>query len=422
MKKIINYIETNIWIIYLFLFLFMIFKHMSVQLDTGDDMWFYTQSKMGILDFTKMRIETWTSRNIIEIFMLVMLNLNKWVWIIIDSAMFVLILHSIRKIVYVRRNNSLYLTILIVILLLLFPFEILKQAGWYATTMNYIWPLAFGLYGLSFITRILTKEKIRVIQKIIVLITTIYAINQEQMCALFIGFYGIFIIYCLIQKISIPLFVYIILALSLSMFAYHILCPGNANRKIVETTQYYPSFIEFSIIDKLFLGIITTISIGFINPVYFIYFWNAAVLYLLVKHKGQIYDIITVTVFTVINLFISVSDKFNSHIVFKQCFSLFEKYLANIKYIDFQQISMYLVIIYFGIFVMVNLYLVYKYFGKKIFLIIAILFMASFCARIILGFSASIFVSGMRTFINSYFLIIIAGLVCVNHSKIEKII
>ncbi len=420
MKKIINYIETNIWIIYLLLFLFMFFKHASVQLGTGDDMWFYTQSKMGILDFTKMRIQTWTSRNIIEIFMLVMLNLNKWVWIIIDSAIFVLILHSIRKIVL--DSGSIYMTMVIAFLMIIFPFDILKQAGWYATTMNYIWPLAFGLYGLSFIIRILAKEEMWRIQKIIVLLTTIYAINQEQMCALYVGFFGIFIIYCWIKKLHIPLFIYIIFVLSLIMLGYHMLCPGNINRKIVETTEYYPNFIRFSIIEKLFLGIITTISIGFVNPFYMVYFWNFSLLFLLVKHKGQVYDMLTIFIFTVINFFISISDKFCSYSVFKQCFSLFKKYLSTMQYVDFQEISIYLLIAYFSIFVMINLYIVYKYFGKKIWFIVTVLFLAAFCARIIMGYSASIFVSGTRTFINSYFLIVIAGLICINHTKVNKII
>ena len=53
-------------------------------------------------------------------------------------------------------------------------------AGWYATTLNYVWPLALGLYGLSYIIQIISNEKISIAQQISYVVASLYAINQEQ--------------------------------------------------------------------------------------------------------------------------------------------------------------------------------------------------------------------------------------------------
>lgn len=420
MKKIISYIKTNIWVLYLFLFMFMVIRHAIIELGIGDDNWFFEQSKMGLIAFTKWRAQVWTSRNIIEFVMLILLNVNEWVWIILDSLMFVLIAHSMRKIISPNPNNDMYITLLIVIIIVLFPFGIFCEAGWYATTLNYVWPLAFGLYGLSYITRIITKENITNLQKILLILATIYATNQEQMCALYVVFYGLFIIYCLIKHIHIPIFVYVIIAISLIMLGYHALCPGNANRKTVETQNYYPEFTSFSIVDKLFLGVVTTVSIGLVNPIYIVFLWSSILIYLIFKNKGTYRDVFVVLILTGINLVISVLDKFSSHFIFNRMYVLFEKYLFNIKCMDYSQISMYLIIAYFIIFILINLFLIKKYLGNKMFVVIGIILLAAFCSRVILGFSASIFISGRRTFINSYFLILIASLLCLNYQKFDN--
>ena len=78
MKKVTECIKNHIWVIYLILFVFMVIRHASVKLGVADDVWFLEQSKMGLINYTQMRIQTWTSRNIIELVMLVLLNINKF--------------------------------------------------------------------------------------------------------------------------------------------------------------------------------------------------------------------------------------------------------------------------------------------------------------------------------------------------------
>ena len=102
--------------------------------------------------------------------------------------MFVLVLHSLRRIISPTKENDGIITFFLMLVIMLYPFGTFGVAGWYATTLNYVWPLALGLYGLSYITQVLSNGKISMIQQISYVVASLYAINQEQMCALFVGF------------------------------------------------------------------------------------------------------------------------------------------------------------------------------------------------------------------------------------------
>lgn len=423
MKKIINYIQQNKHIIvYIALFIFMIYRHMNIQLGSGDDAWFLEKSKMNLFDYTFWRIQTWTSRNIIEIIMLIMLNLSKWVWIIIDSLMFVLILHSIRNIICLTKNNNVILTVLIALTIVCFPFNLFAEAGWYATTLNYVWPLALGLYSLSYLMKVVNNEKITILKKILMLIGLIYAVNQEQMCAIIFGFYSLFIIYSLIKHYSIPKFVYVVVICTVVMLIYHAFCPGNAMRKIAEIAAYYPEFEYFSLIDKLTLGIVTTIAIGLINPFSIVFIWSLGLIYIIYSNSKSIIQYVLVILITITTFVISISDKLLQYDIMSKIYNIFSTYLQSIKFIDYKDINIYLMMIIFFTIIIISLYIIKSNVGFKLFILESIILAAAFCSRIILGFSASIFMSGSRTFINSYFLIFIAVFICFNSNKIKKIL
>ena len=423
MKKIINYLQHNKHIIiYIILFCFMIYRHINIPLGVGDDIWFLEKSKMDLFDYTLWRIETWTSRNIIEFVMLIMLNLSKWVWITLDSIMFVLILHSIRKIVCFKKNKDFLITILIALVIVCFPFNLFSEAGWYATTLNYVWPLAFGLYSLSYLMRIFVNEKVNIFQKIIMIIGLIYAINQEQMCALIFGFYTLFIVYNLINHHNIPKFVYVVVACTIVMLVYHAFCPGNAIRKVSETAAYYSEFKYFSVIDKLFLGVLTTISIVMINPFYIVFIWSLGLIYVIYFNSKNIKQYAMVILMTITMYIISISDKFLQYGTMSKIYNIFSTYLQPVKFIDYKDINIYLMMLYFCTIIIISLYIIKSNLGFKLFVIESIILAAAFCSRIILGFSASIFMSGSRTFVNSYFLIFIAVFIFINANKIKRIL
>lgn len=414
MKKIVKYLNDYSDILWALLFVFMLLRHAVLPMGVRDDEWFLTVStQQGFLQFTKWRTQVWTSRNLIELVLISLLHVNKWVWIVLDSAMFVLLGVSLRKIAAPSKERRFVCTALTVLFLVLFPFSVFGEAGWYATTINYLWPLALGFYVLSILMDCLRGEKITLFRGIFMVPALIYAANQEQMCALFAGFSIVLFLCALRVHRKMPAYPYIVLGVAVVMLVWHALCPGNAWRAQTETAEYYPAFEFYSMFDKLMLGLISTVSQGIVKPIRVVYAFNAALLAAVFYRERRINrDVIGLCGFSILNAVISVSDSVRLQGLLYPVYRIFEPFLEPMDAIPYKDIRLYAVILYFLMFVIFLLYLVRKYWGKSMLWMVGVLFLAAFCARALLGFSASVYLSGTRTFINSTVLIVTAGLLC----------
>lgn len=227
------------------------------------------------------------------------------------------------------------------------------------------------------------------------------------------GFIGLYIIYFgFIRHSHIPAYMYVIFLFTLLMLGYHAFCPGNAARKVTETAACYPAYETFTIPDKLVLGITSTISYGLLKPFYVVFFFNIALLINIYRKKRINLDFIVMSGFTVVNLAISVSDTPRLHRFLRPLLYIFESFIGALDSMPYSSMRLYAVILYFTVFIAFIIYALWKYQPKPVFILTGIILAAAFCARILLGFSASVHESGMRTFINSFILIITAGLFC----------
>ena len=80
------------------------------------------------------------------------------------------------------------------------------------------------------------------------------------------------------------MFEIIISALSLTMI---LTSPGNAKRMIVETARYYAEYVNFGIIEKLYLGTIPTVGILLKDKVLFTVFYIILSASALLKTKNK---------------------------------------------------------------------------------------------------------------------------------------
>ena len=101
-----------------------------------------------IFEYLSSRYNGWTSRLVIEFFLVVLSNENTSlvIWKIIDILMFELLAYSTYKIFIkdVKDNNKkLCLTWILILAILAFPYTLLCEAGYIATTTNYLWVLTF---------------------------------------------------------------------------------------------------------------------------------------------------------------------------------------------------------------------------------------------------------------------------------------
>ena len=127
-----------------------------------------------------------------------------------------------------------------------------------ATTLNYLWPLAFGLLAIMPLRNALYQKRTPWYLYIICIIALIYASNQEQVCAILIAINVFFGGYIVFRDKKIPWFTTVQLLIEMVSVLFILTCPGNDNRITLESQAWFPQFMELSFLQKIELGYIRT--------------------------------------------------------------------------------------------------------------------------------------------------------------------
>ena len=153
-----------------------------------------------------------------------------------------------------KRQCNLVITCLV----LLFPFQYFKSAGWIATMTTYLTPTAFGFFSLIPIRKTLYNRKIKWWEYLLYSAALIYGANNEQMMVVILGCYGVCTMYFLMSKKVKP-YLLVQLLLSVASCLNVMLCPGNFARAKSEI-RWYKNWRMFDRIDKVDLGYSTTMQ------------------------------------------------------------------------------------------------------------------------------------------------------------------
>ena len=113
----------------------------------------------------------------------------------------------------------------------------LSSSGYIATTLNYTWPLFFGLLHFYLLKKYVFHENNTSIQQKLVIYAVmifalVFAINQEMMLVLVSVAYLFIILYCLYNKVRIPNTVLVMLFIIFLGVLNAYLSPGNHRRYI----------------------------------------------------------------------------------------------------------------------------------------------------------------------------------------------
>lgn len=261
------------------LFIIMLGLNLFKSVVFADDNWFREVLLSGsgplpdistMKDYVIFRYNNWTSRVVIEFFLVIFTGKFPLLWRIFDSLMYVIIAYSIKRIFLNSKENK--ISWITVILVSMIPILLVREAGWIATSVNYIWPIACGLIALIPIRKCLDNQKINVIEYLIYLPFTLYAINSELVCACILVTYIIFSIYLIIKKKMKPIII-LILLLSIISIIFILTCPGNSVRTNQEKATYFSDYNNLSLIEKILIGIISTMNYYLFNfnIIYFIF-------------------------------------------------------------------------------------------------------------------------------------------------------
>ena len=322
--------------------------------------------------------------------------------------MLTLIGYSISKL-FVKDNKK-QMNIMILWFLMLYPFERMSGAGWAATTVNYVWPLALGLFSLISIRKMWDGEKIKFIPGVLYLLSLIYSCNQELCCGVLVVTYILFaIILSLRDGKKVNKFIYLEIFISICSLIFILTAPGNAVRKIDETVKYFPDYMSLSIIEKLATGFTSTIGELIVNySITFAVFTFVITVMIYINYKDKLIRAVGIIPFVITLIFSFLSPITNNIYAIQMLRDEFLKEQVIIVSNNYFYIGSYLnlvisVIVVFSIFA--SLLLIFKKVKTNIAFYV---FGCGLVTRLTLAFSPTLFVSRNRTFI----IMEIACLIC----------
>lgn len=393
------------------LFVLELFLTIFITPNTYDDEWFITQItdelnvetgeiiEHTIPEFVKDRYSNWSSRVIIEFVLCSVLKTSKYLWILIQSLMAVLACYSLSKL-FVKDNKEKNNFILMA-MILIYPYYTMHQTGWASTSINYLWPLATGLFALIPIRKIWEGEKIKWWQYPLYTISLVFAANQEQAGALLLGFYLIFTVIMLFRKDKkAKFFMFVQTIIAIASIIFILTCPGNAIRQEEELYRF-KGYEMLSFIEKFVLGFTSTFGniISTQNTPY-VLLTSLMTLYVFLNYKERLYRIVaSIPLLSILLLgpfmpilsgmfpYLSVFEE----LVTKRDILLTVENCNNIY-------NAFPVIFAFGNFICIGmtLLLIFKNLKNNVAILI---FLAGLASRIILAFSPTVFVSKTRTMI-----------------------
>ncbi|MCI8484630.1 MAG: hypothetical protein HFH41_09860 [Lachnospiraceae bacterium] len=353
----------------------------------------------AIYNFTVFHYNQWSSRNVIEAVLIIVGRLPAVCWRILDIGMAVLMGYCLDCLVQIKDQKVKYLSIFS--FLMMYPVVAMRSAGWIATTMNYSWVAATGLYVYLNIQRIRKGEQISKLSYVLALLAALYAMNQEQMCGFLLLILGMFLVKDLwdkkLKKAVLPFFV-----LNLAEFIWILTCPGNAFRKYGETVAYYPIYEDYSLIQKVYEGICSLLK-GLFDVRGGILITLTCLLllgYLVFKNKSSVFMKVTAVIPVIYVVVKCVNEKF-------QILTGLEG--INGFLMDYRSSKRAAVL---GCLMLACIFLTCYYVTRKLeeqMMFLGILGAAS-ATKAVLGFSLAFLVSGERTSIFLTFTLILSAL------------
>lgn len=390
MKKSKKKLSSPYFLLFLF-FAFFLFVHCFTKFGGDDTSYFSSMlEEYSLFSFLKMRYFAWSSRIIIEGF-LVVLSRHLYLWRILDSLVYTIFIYACNRLLFQKISfKNLLLTGLI---LLLYPFLFVGETGYCSTSLNYLWPLAFMMVGFLPYRAYLYQEKVSKYLYPISILSVLYAINHEQAVCIVYAVSIFFLVYAFIQKSS-KKYPVLLLLLSVISLVFIMTCPGNANRMVVELSNYYPDYINANIMDKIYLGMVSSTSI-LLDCTWVIYFFSFILFLSIIRNvEKKLPRVISFIYFGMLTFIFLLKVYCEIKNYQYGLFNYFTK-VGHVFVFSRANICWLLLI---GFLFCTMIYLFYQLDKKKCILPIFILLLG--CgSRLMMGFSPTIFASGRRTVI-----------------------
>lgn len=383
-------------------YLFFLSWHLLVEIGNSDDAGFMLAlNNQDLISYLINRYNTWSSRIVIEGVLVLILKLPSIIWRLLNPLMFVLAYYSILKIANVK--NNFIINLFLSVFMCIMPFSIYSSAGWVTTTINYVWPLALGLWCLSIMIDVSDDKKVCVFLYILALI---FSSNMEQMCAVLLGFNIILNAYYIYTKKKINKILLVSLLVILVMLVLELICPGNVSRSEVSALSFYPNNLTYNTLDKVVIGVFSTISYILVHTKSPIYLLLLSVMLLGISSKKKNTAFISfgpTFIYGILEILTNQKTKSGYLYDITSTIDEYARVFVDVKL----SFGLVVLIIFALASTICIIYCLFKTLDKKLAITICVILLASFLSRVIMGFSPSLYESDERTFVFMYYLILL---------------
>ena len=389
---------------YMTLFAILLIWHLELPVTTGDDIYFTNAlEQSSVLDFLMFRYAQWSSRLLIECVLIFVVR-APYVWRILDSLALTLIAAMTSAMFNEKKSPQIDWGSCVVVML--FPLLSLNEAGYAATTVNYIWPFAAGMLAMKAFQKALKGERVAPAQWLGSWLCLIFACNMELTCAMILGVEGVLLAYRLItdrKNRSGVLYMAGSVAIALAGCAFIFSCPGNALRYTQETQNWFPEYPELSYLTRLEIGFAAT-GYQLVMRTNWLFILFAALLYLASKagKRKRIWACwIPLGLSLAMGPFSEIVKGFSGQLSFAKLLSLEDRLTktGTLPYpVSWMSIMPDLLLLLS--FLCVAWHCLQVFSNRKKSLLMLLIIVAGLMSNVVLGFSPTIWASGVRI---SYF-------------------
>lgn len=218
----------------------------------GDDISFYhALDKRSLIEFIYIRYTEWSGRVLLEAIMVSTIKI-KLFWKLAIPLSLLLLCYSIYRITLEASLNS-YIGVLVAIgFCLLIGNGVKQEAMWWVTGFyNYLLPTSLGVFSLMILQHKDRYSNIYLALSILCLFIACY--NEQVVVVIFIVSLLILVVRFL-RKAPIKFDLFFVFFTMLNA-AVIFLAPGNYHRFVQETITWFPEFHDYTMLQKLTLGI-----------------------------------------------------------------------------------------------------------------------------------------------------------------------
>ena len=356
----------------------------------GDDLDLFAKETFS-LEWLKSRYSSWSSRVVIES-ILPYLSRHEF---LLKTINCILVLSAAIAIYILNQKNKLSSATCILIICI-FPFYKVATAGYSATIINYLYPIIFSLWLLTYLFAIKASK----FGYIPLIIMSIFVTNHEICAVMMLSISTA----ALFLKNSDKLLAVILIISAILGLIFIILCPGNSLRLADETMTWMPEFANYSLTNKIELGIKSALYfLNYKGPVPFVFCYTAIAF---AFSKKLIPSLICAILITLIINFI-LKPYINPAVINHDSNWIHNFPLSSLLVLFLMPISMILLIFFSNIST-----------SDKVLLILLI--SLAYALRSSMGFSPTVFASSERPSLFSHMLLILCGLFAMLKSHVDK--